>query len=187
MVLDFLATIETEDEYNAIDQIYRLYYGRMVMIALDILHNKSDAEDAVMDAIKYMCDQPSMFLDYETSQTYSLVCMKVKCSAIDIFRRKKREASRFISLNDEIESTTYDESDYDLSNILINAENQRILYQALNELDHTYQIPIILKYFYQMRSREIADFMGLTVEAVDMRIHRAKRILKKMCIDRGCQ
>ena len=90
-------------------------------------------------------------------------------------------------MNDEIESTTYDESDYDLSNILINAENQRILYQALNELDHTYQIPIILKYFYQMRSREIADFMGLTVEAVDMRIHRAKRILKKMCIDRGCQ
>ena len=75
----------------------------------------------------------------------------------------------------------------DLYNLSMTEEEAERLYQALNELDHTYQIPIILKYFYQMRSREIADFMGLTVEAVDVRIHRAKRILKKMCIDRGCQ
>ena len=185
MILNLLATIETEEEYNAIVQLYEKYNKRMYAIAMSILHHQQDAEDAVMDALKYMCDEPQMFLRYEDTRTLGLVCMKVKSSAIDIYRKNKKYAARIATLQDDVKLNLHDEVEYDLSNVLIHETNKNILYDAIHDLDDDYKIPILLKYFFLMKSNEIATFMGVTANVVDVRIHRAKKMLKNICVEKG--
>ena len=186
MILGLLAAIESEEERYAIEQIYCLYYDKMVAVAFHVLNDSDDAEDAAMDAIRYMCDKPQMFLEYENPKIYGLICLKVKCSAIDIFRTKKR----IITMQTKLDVTKlllqHDEEN-DVANILINEENEQILHKAIKELDDDHQIPIILKYFHGMRSAEIAEFMKININTVDTRIHRAKQTLKESCIRMGYQ
>ena len=186
MILGLLAAIESEEERNAIEQIYCLYYDKMVAVAFHVLNDSDDAEDAAMDAIKYMCDKPQLFLEYENPRVYGLICLKVKCSAIDIFRTKKK----FISTQEGLDETMIilpHAKENEIAKILINKENEQILHKAINELDDDYRIPIILKYFHGMRSAEIAEFMQTNINTVNTRIHRAKQILKESCIRMGYQ
>lgn len=185
MISSLLATIETEEEYHAIDQIFRLYHKKMLAIALAVVHNQADAEDAVMTTVKYMCDHPQRFLDYESSKTIGLIYTKTKWTAIDIFRKNQKNSERLAALCENMESSACDTTKEDLLDVLINAENKELLHKALRSLSLDYQIPIVLKYFHQMKSHEIAEFMGLTEDAVDVRIHRGKSMLKERCISMG--
>ena len=42
-----LQTVENEMQRSAIETIFKMYYGKMVGVAMRVLQNESDAEDAV--------------------------------------------------------------------------------------------------------------------------------------------
>ena len=69
--------------------------------------------------------------------------------------------------------------------IEINLENREMVSKALRDMKEEYRIPIILKYFHQMKTKEIAEFLDLSEGTVDVRIHRGKKMLKEICIDKG--
>ena len=183
MISALLATIETEEEYHAVDQIFRLYHKKMLAVALDVLHNQADAEDAVMMTVKYMCEHPQKFLDYQSPKTIGLICAKTEWAAIDIFRKNRKKAERITALCDNTENSVFNTTEDDFLDILINMDNKMLLYKALRTLSIDYQTPIVLKYFYQMKTHDIANFMELSESAVDVRIHRGKNMLKEFCID----
>lgn len=183
MILELIQAIENEDERQAITEIFNLYYGKMKAIAFDILHNREDTEDAAMNAIKYMCDHPQMFIDYSTShRTINLIYLCVKSAAIDIYRSNKRKNKIFSSL-DAIETFVRVDNDsrFDdaILNLIINDETKAALAKVIDELDEMYKIPILLKYYHQMRNIEIAEMMHLDVNMVNARIFRAKKILQQ--------
>ena len=185
MIAALLATIETEEEYHAIEQIYNLYHKRMLAIAMGVLRNQADAEDAVMMAVKYMCDKPQNFLDYRSPKTVDLIYKKTKCSALDIYRKNKHRSEHCTFLNEDTENILYDASINEALEIEINLENREMVSKALRDMKEEYRIPIILKYFHQMKTKEIAEFLDLSEGTVDVRIHRGKKMLKEICIDKG--
>ncbi len=181
MISELLLAIETEEEAYAISEIYRLYHKRMIGIAMKILNNHADAEDAMMSAIKYMCEKPQKFLDYKSPKIIYLIRCKTECIAIDMFRRKKRMGLYTTALTEEIEDTAYNTNEESTLDIIINQETENHLYQALKSLKPEYQIPIILKYFHQMKLNEIADLMNMTENSVNVRIFRGRQKLKEIC------
>ena len=185
MISAILTTIETEEEYHAIEQIYSLYYKRMIAVAMNVLHNQADAEDAVMTTIKYMCDYPQKFLEYRSSKTIDLIHTKIKWTAIDIYRRNQNRFDQCISLNEETENFLCDLSVNEALEIEVNLENREIMSKALSEMKPDYRIPIVLKYFHQMKTKEIAEFLNVSESVVDVRIHRGKLMLKEICISMG--
>ena len=46
--------------------------------------------------------------------------------------------------------------------------------RAVDRLAPAYRIPLILRYWHDLSYQEIADIMGLTVQAVKSRLHRAR-------------
>lgn len=190
MILEIIQAIENENERHAISEIFRLYYPRMKAVAYNVLHNREDAEDAAMNAMKYMCEHPDLFTNYDTSpQTISLIYLCVKSAAIDIYRKNKRKNNLFFSL-DELKDhggvNSSSESNDLILNIIITEETKKILAQAIEELEDIYKIPILLKYSYQMKNIDIAELTHLDVNMVNSRIFRAKNLLRKKMKELGC-
>lgn len=51
--------------------------------------------------------------------------------------------------------------------------------EAVNGLPGQYRAIVWLRYFEELSSQEIADVVGLTASAVDMRLSRARKLLRK--------
>jgi uncharacterized protein YjbI with pentapeptide repeats len=62
---------------------------------------------------------------------------------------------------------------------LLRKELQRDVWKALNTLSEANRIVTILYYIDNYKVREIADFLDLSIEAVESRLRRSRRILKK--------
>lgn len=107
MLLLLMHDTSTYEERDAITQIFNLYYTRMKSAAYEVVHNSHDAEDAAMNALKYICRHPDMFAEYKSPRIVSLIILCAKTSAIDIFRSNKLRSQYIISLNDYSEEDTW--------------------------------------------------------------------------------
>ena len=113
---------EYDDEYV---YFYKTYYQYMFSVAMTILHNKYDAEDAVSDALETLCDV-NVFRKinvYDKGNVKPFIKTIVSNKARDIYRKKKRY---------------YDEEDID--GIIGENENYTTLSaEQLAELNETYE------------------------------------------------
>ncbi len=185
-MLAIIEAIVNDMEKNAIEHIFEQYYPRMKMLAMKILHNEYDAEDAAMDAMSYMCQHAEHFLDYTSSRTVSLIFLCVRSAAVDLYRRKKCRNEHTVYC-DEDEHFIENIPDDGLSviDIIITRENRELLIRAIGTLNDMYQIPILLRYNHQMRNTEIAELLHIDVNTVNGRIFRAKIQLKKCLKEMG--
>ena len=116
-----------------------------------------------------------------------MIHTKIKWTAIDIYRRNQNRSDQCISLNEGTENILYDTSVNEALEIAVNLENREMMSKALSDMTSDYRIPLVLKYFHQMKTKEIAEFLNLSESAVDVRIHRGKLMLKEICISMGYQ
>ncbi len=184
-MLAIILAIQNETERNAIAEIYRLHYERMKFVALGILHNSQDAEDAAMNALTYMCVNPRPFVNYQSSQTTSLVFLCVKQHAIDLYRQNQLRRRIFSSLEPEEAEAILASDEPSLDEIAISSENRDMLARAIGSLEPMYQIPILLKYVHQMHNTEIASFMHIEPNTVNGRLFRAKKKLAVAMREQG--
>ncbi len=180
MILALLQIIENDDERNAIHELFNTYFPKMQRIAYDILNNKQDAEDAAMETMKYICEHADDFVDYKNPKTISFISICVKNTAIDMYRKNKRKNNLFI-YTDHFEGDFKGlfEEDRSLSDIMISQENKEIVNRALDQLEDMYKTPILLKYSYQMKNKDIAKLLGLDTNTVNCRIFRAKKLIRE--------
>lgn len=65
------------------------------------------------------------------------------------------------------------------------AERSRVVQQAILTLPETYSVPLILRYNEEMSYAEIAEVLGLTVQAVKSRLFRARNMLGETLRESG--
>ncbi len=185
-MLPMIAAIENDREQEAIEHIFEQYYPRMKAIAINILGNEPDAEDAAMNAVAYMCRHPELFLDYTSKKTISLIYLCARHAAIDIYR-KNQLRSKHIVFPDE-ESMFFEQipdTDPSIVEIVISRDNQDLVMRAIDQLDEMYRTPILLHYNHQLRNTEIAELLHMDVNKVNGRIFRAKKMLGKILTEMG--
>lgn len=121
----FLALANDNEHIDEYVYFYNTYYRYMFSVAISILHNRYDAEDAVGDTLETLCDV-NVFrkIDvYDEGNVKPFIKTIVSNKARDIYRKKKKN---------------YVEEDID--SIIVENENYGSLSaEQLAELNETYE------------------------------------------------
>ncbi len=148
---------KTEEE---IKEIVNKYSALIFRISYCILCNPDDAEDAVQETfLKYLTKAPEF--NGEEHQKAWLIKVAANISKNMLMFRLKRET---VSL-------------YDIKNIGI-GENDYETFELIMSLPAKHKIVMTLYYVEGYRSKEIAEIIGISEEAVRKRLQKGREILK---------
>lgn len=137
--------------------------SRLYRLAFSYTKNKEDALDAVQDSIvKALKEYKSLKnTEYIKSWYYNILTH----SAIDIMRKNKKYTLTDETYPFEKEGKWDNYEDMDLK-------------RALDSLGAEYRIIISLRFFEDMKIKEISDILQLNVNTVKTRLYKALELLK---------
>jgi RNA polymerase sigma factor (sigma-70 family) len=158
--------------------LYSLTHQKVYFLSLNILKNKSMAEDAVQDVFIIVLDSidklknPKLFLAWLNKITYNYCIRELSKS------KKIGEVN-----SDNILPTVYDESkDNDPLQSYISKENNNELMNLINKLSQIHSTILILRYFEELKISEIAYVLNLSEGTAKSRLSNAKKNLRKLYI-----
>ncbi|MBQ9134132.1 MAG: RNA polymerase sigma factor [Clostridia bacterium] len=179
----------SDDDRDFIRDIYAEYGDYMYKVALDVLHSKQDAEDAVMDAmykiIKYIAKFEGATDNEIRNQVVIGIRTTVKRKAIDHYNtRRNRFAAEtdlyYTDADGEYAMLDPEDTSFDLDAIVIRAENQRAVQKALLRLSQELQDAVNLTYIGGYSCVEAADFLEISDGALRARLYKARKKLSEM-------
>ena len=148
----------------AFDEIIRLCVPDMFRIALSILNNKDDADDAVCEAVVKAYENLHKLKDPKFFKTWIIRI------AINQANTAYKNRSRIVYLYDVPNEPQYEDK-YDYEYDELNA--------AVAGLSLSHRTVITLYYFQDMRIKEIADVLEIPQGTVKWRLSKAKEELKE--------
>jgi RNA polymerase sigma-70 factor (ECF subfamily) len=144
-------------------------------VAYAILRNPDRAGDAVQEAfLRAWQELPGL---KEEAKFGSWLMQSVRHAAIDARRRQKPTVGEFPDLADGNRPGNLPEEQLDA------ADRTRHVKAALEELDETTRQAVMLRYYEGLGSKEIAELLDISPPAVDMRLSRARGVLRERLID----
>lgn len=151
-----------------LEELYRLYEKPMYHIALAILKNHYQAEDAVSDAFGRLITKLDRIGIPDSIQTKAYIIKVIKSTAINIYRNNANSADSL----DECEEFAADSgSDAPFAEF----ENKDLASKILSDMDEEDAKIVILRGREGLPYREIADIMSLNEGTVRKRFERAKK------------
>lgn len=173
MLMIFTAAFETENDIESFENIYQSNKGIMYAHAYSILRDVPSAEDAVQDAFLALADHFEKTYQMDCNQIRGYLIIITRNASYRIYNKRKREIS-----SDEPFETEFEEVP-DFTADCENQETRKLVYNCIKELDSKYGDVIMLKYYCDMKEKDIASSLGLSLENVKVRLNRARNILKK--------
>lgn len=129
-------------------------------LAFQMLQDKADAEDAVQQALMQTWEKRGRIRE-ETLRAY--LCRAVLNESRNLLRKRKRTFPVAELLAPSPETPP----------------DLRPLMRAIAALPDKYRWPVWLRYLEDLSAKEAAAALGLTVAALNSRIHRAKQLLRE--------
>lgn len=169
------------DGLNAelIEELFKTYKEMMFKIAMSILHNESDAEDAVQDAFLSIIKNFEKILLIPCIEKEFYFVTIIENISINKLNKKKRHPWENIEEYFEMSSDYSVEKEVD-ENFLI-----KEIKSALTALsDRDYSI-MYLYAFKQMTPKEIAKELGIREKYIHTYIARARKRLLNILNERG--
>jgi RNA polymerase sigma-70 factor (ECF subfamily) len=167
---DLIINIRNGDS-DAFAKLYDLYKNKAVKTAYLITGNRASAEDVAQEAFVKCYLEIGKLQNPECFRTwfYRLLVRtawrhaeieKRNVPVEDVFEEKKPSGGKSI------------EQQY------LDAETSNILYQQIRKLDKKKRTAVMLYYFSELNTREIAQVMGCLEGTVKSRLHFARKMLK---------
>ena len=173
MFMVCMAALDNDEDRNSFEQLYNDNKNIMYNCAYSILKDVPSAEDAVQDSFVSLARNFEKTYAMNCNQIRSYLIITVRNAAFKIYNKRKREVS-----TEDIYLDTEDDSNISLDTE--NAELRRELFGMIKQLDKKYGDVIMLKYYCDMKEKDIADVLDISLENVKIRVYRAKSALKKM-------
>ena len=168
----YIALIESEEDKDKFEELYKTYKQLMFYIANNILKDADLAEDAVHQAFLRIINHLGKIDEINCRKTKGFIVTIIEHVSIDIYRKRKRENA--LSIN-EIEYGLRD-----LTSEINSIEETNAIIQAIASLPVKYSTVLRLKYSHGYTNEEISRILSITEENVRQRIVRAKRKLSYM-------
>ena len=147
--------------------------GVMYRTAYEILGNRADAEDAVMDAMYRIVRNEKKFDGLAESDMRALAVIYVRRTAIDIYRKNRKRPYPMEELPENADIADSPEA-------VITAEDSADgLLLLIRQMPPSYRDVLLLRCRYGMNDREIADVLGIHGGTVRTRLSRARAWLKE--------
>jgi RNA polymerase sigma-70 factor (ECF subfamily) len=168
------------------EEIYDSYAGRILNLAYRFAGNEEVARDLTQDIFVKVYENLDRF--EHKSHVYTWI---YRIAVNHISNHMKRERRyKWISLMDQKVSDVIREDRLDpkywgrtttvsSEQKLEAAERANLVWTTIQKFPPKYQIPLVLHHYEDMSYKDIAETLGISMSAVESRIHRAKKRLIK--------
>lgn len=158
---------------RALEELLQQYQGKIYRFGMRMCRNPEDAKDVLQDTLLTMARSVRDFRGASLS-TWLYTIARSVCI-------KKRRKSKFAPAHEESLDTEAGEEARHLADPsrpadedLAAKETERALSRAIAELEPAYREVLVLRDVEGLTAREVGDVLGLSVEAVKSRLHRAR-------------
>lgn len=154
---------------NAFARLVEAYQGPVYNLAYRMLGNAVEAEDATQETFVRMYTKLHTYQPDRKLASWVLSIASHYC--IDRLRRRRGD---LLSLDDEPVANVLPGQLPDPEETAVRHEVRDRVQAAVESLAPAYRVPLILRYWHELSYDEIAQVMGLSVQAVKSRLHRAR-------------
>jgi len=180
MSSDLVTRLKSRDKL-ALEDLLHEHGGRLYGVALQIMRNETDAQEAVQDALITIWNKIDQF---EGRSQFTTWLHRVTANAALMKLRKNKKFEQHVPLEN-------DGPDHDLpvlqladtgegpDGALLRGELGDRVRAAIDALPEPYRTTVLLSDVDEMSMEEIATTMSVTVPAVKSRLHRGRLALRK--------
>lgn len=157
----------------AIERLVQTYQRDVYRLALSILDDSDDADDATQEVFVAALHALESFRGNSSFKTW-LFSITVNVCRTRLQRYKRGERLR------QILQSLFAQNPAHPENEAIHSESDSALWQAIHALDEKHRIPVILRYYHDLPVNEIAETLGVPVGTVHSRLNHARERLRAL-------
>lgn len=169
---------ERRDDRALIEMLYDRYEQRIYRTTYSILNDSYQAEDAVSETFIKLIKNIHHIWTMDEKRMEAYIMKLAKNTAVDQYRRNKRDAGAFVNVDAETDRETA-MSDNPIEDMLAAFGSSQRVKEMVDSLPDKYRDVIICMIVHEMSGRETAAMLGLSEGAVRKRYERAKKLLRK--------
>jgi RNA polymerase sigma-70 factor, ECF subfamily len=156
---------------SAIENFVQTYQQDVYRLALSILDDASEAEDATQEALLSALRSLASFRGASSLKTW-LYAITINMCRNRLQRHKRHEhLTRILGEILRVRGTPSVEEG------AIQHESNEVLWRAIHGMDEKHRIPVVLRYYHDLAIPEIARILGLPEGTVHSRLNTARRQL----------
>lgn len=170
-------------DYEAFTALVNRYEGKVYRLAIRMLRNPEDAQDALQETFLQVYRGLKNFEGRSSFSTWLFRLATNVC--LMKIRDREIEPGKLIPLGDylpqheEGQGSSVAEWPEKPEEILLNKESRRKMMEALDALPPEYRAVFILRDVEGFSNLETAEALGISVAAVKSRLHRARLNLRE--------
>lgn len=168
MLSMYLSVLETQEDKDLFEEIYRKYKGSMGKFSFSILHNKEDVEDAVNDAFLCIANNFTKIKSLSCQDLKSYLIIIIRNASLKIYNNNKKRSD-----NNEVLDGKEIPVDVDFFSKM---EYEAVI-SIMSKLPLIYRDVMFLYYRDELSTKEIAKMLSITESVVYKRIERSKKML----------
>jgi len=169
---------------TAFEDLLQQYGARLLRLARRLLNSEEDAQDALQDAMVAVFKSIGSFESNSMLSTW-LHRIVVNASLMKLRTKRRREEidieevlPRFQEDGHQVEpSQPWTES---AESMLERDELRALVRASIEQLPETYRVVLQLRDIEEMTTEETAQVLGITPNAVKIRLHRARQALRAL-------
>ena len=164
-------------EKEAFEILYNKYKNKIKYFVFNIVKDYEKAEDITQDVFLYV-------LEHKLREGYSFkyyIFLVAKSRALNYKNMEKRRAD----INEKYLFKEAENKKQDIVDIIEKEENKKKIIEAINELDDKYKNAIYLVKIEGLSYKETAQILGISLSNIKVLIHRGKKELRKILLNKG--
>src|SRR5262245_25981663 len=169
-------------EDSAYEELVRLHTGRLLAVARRFVRNPEDAQDLVQEA--FLSAFRSLDRFEGTARLSTWLHRIVVNAALMRLRSRRRAPEESIEellpkfLEDGHAAESSREWGVSGEEAVQKAQTRQLVRQCIERLPESYRLVLILRDIEEVDTEEAAKLMGITANAVKIRLHRARQALR---------
>ena len=180
----FLSVLDTEEK-TFVEQLFTKYKGLIYDIAYSVVNNHEDAEDVLDEVMISIIKNIERFHHAGRNDIERQIVIYSRNRAINFYNRNKRKAKKeshytYMNDDDEYEEIEFEDMGADVEEHIITREMVEIVHTYLMQLNAGQRDLVKLIYAYGYSNVEVARALGITPNAVGLRLFKIKKKLKQM-------
>ena len=161
---------------SAIEHFVQTYQQAIYRLALSILDDSTEAEDATQDSLLAALRSLDSFRGTASLTTW-LYSITVNICRTRLQRHKRRE--RLVEILGGI-LQVYKTRQVSAEEHAMQNESEEILWKTVHRMDEKHRIPIVLRYYHDLSVAEIATILQIPEGTVHSRLNTARRQLHEV-------
>lgn len=174
MIAAVLMLLETDEQRNKLADFYKKNRHRIYKIAFSKLHSREAAEDAVMETFLRLADKPDKFLGLSEDEQVRYANVVARNISIKMYKKANRIETVELS-----ENASYSDSENPTEEDMIYKFTKSELTEFIAGLPPLRRDILYLKTVCKLSTREIAEKLGMTENAVWQRLFQARKSIKE--------